>query len=284
MANKQVIIERAKHDRKALMTEVFQHFALIRSSLFRSLNLVEVEHRLEKLTGIFGDYTEKHALVAIETDKKDRGDIERLYLEVEKVYRETAQGYERRIDALTQDMQRHARKWLPKPATATTTTTRTDTTTTPMDTSEPPEQSQPSTSVAGAVRARTPGPSCSKAISIWQWRERNSSQRTTVSATVVPQTDLRHRLTNGERRVQRIPRRKRGGPMQCNFCKGPHPMFACEEFLSIKEIEKRRAEVKKRKLCHNCLLTGHDTKRCRKGPCERCHRYHNSVLCKHAYY
>nr|CAH7738520.1 unnamed protein product [Callosobruchus chinensis] len=68
--------------------------------------------------------------------------------------------------------------------------------------------------------------------------------------------------------------------IKCNYCKGDHTIFKCSEFLGL-SIDQRLQKVKALKLCENCLLTGHETNRCRLQPCSVCKvRGHNSLLHK----
>nr|CAI5837878.1 unnamed protein product [Callosobruchus analis] len=68
--------------------------------------------------------------------------------------------------------------------------------------------------------------------------------------------------------------------IKCNYCKGEHTIFKCSEFLGL-SIEQRLQKVKALRLCENCLLTGHETNRCKLQPCSLCKvKGHNSLLHK----
>lgn len=63
-----------------------------------------------------------------------------------------------------------------------------------------------------------------------------------------------------------------------NFCKGPHTIYKCEEFLKL-SINDRKERVRNLNLCENCLRTGHTKANCQLGPCRLCKtKKHNSLL------
>lgn len=64
---------------------------------------------------------------------------------------------------------------------------------------------------------------------------------------------------------------------QCVLCKGDHYIFNCDKFIKQSPIN-RIEEVKKLKLCSNCLRPGHQTSQCRSSGCRQCHKYHNTLL------
>lgn len=64
--------------------------------------------------------------------------------------------------------------------------------------------------------------------------------------------------------------------MSCEVCKGTeHNIVKCEKFLKLHENE-RIAEVKKLKLCINCLRKGHFSISCRSGNCRYFSKRHNT--------
>lgn len=68
----------------------------------------------------------------------------------------------------------------------------------------------------------------------------------------------------------------------CNFCKKMHSIYKCPDFISL-SVDQRILEVRKLKLCENCLLTGHDKNNCKYRPCPICKIHkHNSMLHKHS--
>lgn len=111
MANKLVVLERLRQERNELMSEVHQHYGIVMSSIFRSLNLLEVENRAEQLSRAFGDLGEKHTELSIASEPKARGDLERFLLEVEKVYQTASRAYRRRIDTLKRDRHAQSMEW-----------------------------------------------------------------------------------------------------------------------------------------------------------------------------
>ena len=54
-------------------------------------------------------------------------------------------------------------------------------------------------------------------------------------------------------------------------------LYACDKFLGMPEQE-RYDFVKKKSLCHNCLSNSHRTLDCRKRPCRKCKKRHNTLL------
>lgn len=70
----------------------------------------------------------------------------------------------------------------------------------------------------------------------------------------------------------------------CHNCGRNHPMYRCERFLRL-TVAERKARVRTLGNCANCLQfvgTDRDRRnhRCPAGPCKRCQRYHNSLLCE----
>ncbi|KAJ8976819.1 hypothetical protein NQ317_008713 [Molorchus minor] len=63
----------------------------------------------------------------------------------------------------------------------------------------------------------------------------------------------------------------------CTFCKGEHYIQDCAEFLQL-DVNDRIENVKKLRLCINCLRPGHMVKQCRSSSCRNCKSRHNSLL------
>lgn len=63
---------------------------------------------------------------------------------------------------------------------------------------------------------------------------------------------------------------------KCYFCKGSHFIYFCEKFLEL-PIPERIKEVRRLKLCINCLKDDHYVKTCRLGHCRECVEKHNTL-------
>lgn len=65
---------------------------------------------------------------------------------------------------------------------------------------------------------------------------------------------------------------------ECTFCKSPHYIYTCQSFLEL-SVSSRWEEVKKLKLCSNCLRADHTPKFCKsRQNCRKCSRRHNTLL------
>lgn len=64
---------------------------------------------------------------------------------------------------------------------------------------------------------------------------------------------------------------------KCAYCKGSHFIYNCRNFLRL-QINDRYSEVKKLKLCTNCLRSGHFRTECRSSGCKRCQGKHSTFL------
>ena len=65
--------------------------------------------------------------------------------------------------------------------------------------------------------------------------------------------------------------------VSCAFCNGAHYNYNCERFAKW-SFDERLAEVKKHKLCNNCLRPGHYQRECRGTSCKHCDTKHHSLL------
>lgn len=63
----------------------------------------------------------------------------------------------------------------------------------------------------------------------------------------------------------------------CAHCKGNHKIFVCNEFQRL-NIHARGSQVKKLKLCFNCLYHGHQSANCKFGNCKKCGNKHHTLL------
>ncbi|KAJ8962528.1 hypothetical protein NQ318_000919 [Aromia moschata] len=64
---------------------------------------------------------------------------------------------------------------------------------------------------------------------------------------------------------------------QCPFCKGSHFIYACKAFLRL-PVKSRYIEVRRMKLCTNCLRSGHFKADCKSSSCKRCQKRHSTFL------
>lgn len=70
--------------------------------------------------------------------------------------------------------------------------------------------------------------------------------------------------------------------LSCPICKEEHFLWACKHFKEL-SLENRQAEVKKLRLCTNCLRSGHTNYNCKSGKCRVCNKRHNSILHSDSY-
>lgn len=68
-----------------------------------------------------------------------------------------------------------------------------------------------------------------------------------------------------------------GSNVKCEFCKGSHFVYFCQKLLAL-SVSERLREIKKLKLCFNCLRSSHTASECRASGCKRCRGRHNSLL------
>lgn len=65
--------------------------------------------------------------------------------------------------------------------------------------------------------------------------------------------------------------------IKCAFCKGSHSIYSCKDILSL-PVNKRLLQVRKLKLCTNCLRNNHFNKDCKAGGSKKCSGRHNTLL------
>ena len=63
----------------------------------------------------------------------------------------------------------------------------------------------------------------------------------------------------------------------CPLCSQQHMLYVCEQFLNMSPAQ-RYEIVKQASICRNCFLSNHRTIDCRRGPCRKCQRRHNTLL------
>ncbi|XP_071578812.1 uncharacterized protein [Temnothorax nylanderi] len=63
---------------------------------------------------------------------------------------------------------------------------------------------------------------------------------------------------------------------KCYLCHGDHLMYRCEKFLAL-SVDDRLNEIRRLKLCTNCLRNDHFVRTCKMGSCRECSRRHNTL-------
>lgn len=63
----------------------------------------------------------------------------------------------------------------------------------------------------------------------------------------------------------------------CLLCNSNHPLYSCQKFIE-NNLESKLKFINDKKLCINCLRSGHSLENCRFGPCRMCNKKHNSLV------
>nr|CAH7754269.1 unnamed protein product [Callosobruchus chinensis] len=84
---------------------------------------------------------------------------------------------------------------------------------------------------------------------------------------------------NNQRNVRRhdVPSVNISTSVKCYYCGANHYLYYCDQFLKL-SVSNRYQEIRKLKLCINCLRPNVDRHRC-SGSCKNCKVRHNSILC-----
>ncbi|XP_011884101.1 PREDICTED: uncharacterized protein LOC105571245 [Vollenhovia emeryi] len=64
---------------------------------------------------------------------------------------------------------------------------------------------------------------------------------------------------------------------KCKICEGDHPVFKCGNFQEL-SITDRKKKLKEKRLCFNCLGSGHFVRECKASTCKKCNKKHNSII------
>lgn len=65
----------------------------------------------------------------------------------------------------------------------------------------------------------------------------------------------------------------------CPSCNESHSLFHCKSFMSM-DVQSRQTFVRSKKLCFNCLSSGHWSNACTSsGKCKKCSKLHHTLLC-----
>lgn len=89
----------------------------------------------------------------------------------------------------------------------------------------------------------------------------NHIKRVPISSTYITSNNIQENFKN----------------ISCTFCKQAHAIFYCNKFLSL-PVPARITEIKKLKLCLNCLRSNHTVPNCISSGCRRCNKRHNTLL------
>lgn len=66
--------------------------------------------------------------------------------------------------------------------------------------------------------------------------------------------------------------------LSCGYCNREHIIYYCRDFIKF-PVARRLAEIRKRKLCTNCLRgNNHSSGKCKTGACIICGVKHDSLL------
>ncbi|KAB0804415.1 hypothetical protein PPYR_01385 [Photinus pyralis] len=63
----------------------------------------------------------------------------------------------------------------------------------------------------------------------------------------------------------------------CPYCKNNHYIYNCYAFLNL-PTEEKFSQIRKMKLCSNCLRSGHLKNSCHSSKCRKCNKSHNTLL------
>lgn len=65
----------------------------------------------------------------------------------------------------------------------------------------------------------------------------------------------------------------------CSLCNEQHALYTCHKFLNL-SVKDRLEFIHNKHLCINCMRAGHNVDNCVFGPCRKCDKKHNSLLCE----
>lgn len=65
--------------------------------------------------------------------------------------------------------------------------------------------------------------------------------------------------------------------ISCKLCHDTHFIYQCPTFLSL-SLNDKYQEIRKHKLCSNCLRSGHFKTQCQSGNCRKCNMKHSTLL------
>jgi len=64
---------------------------------------------------------------------------------------------------------------------------------------------------------------------------------------------------------------------KCKICEGDHPVYKCSNLLKL-SIADRKMKIIEKRLCLNCLGSGHYARDCKASMCKKCNKKHNSII------
>jgi len=104
-------------------------------------------------------------------------------------------------------------------------------------------------------------------------RDKENDSRSKASAMAGSKTNFRGKGTSHQRAASLITSVNSG---KCYLCNGAHLIYFCEKFLDL-PVPDRIKEVRRLKLCMNCLRNDHYAKTCKLGSCRECSEKHNTL-------
>lgn len=77
--------------------------------------------------------------------------------------------------------------------------------------------------------------------------------------------------------VSHVSTQDKGNQISCSMCQEDHKIYQCQKLRDL-QVQARINEIKRLKLCLNCLGKRHTVKNCKAGNCKQCNKKHNSLL------
>lgn len=107
---------------------------------------------------------------------------------------------------------------------------------------------------------------------------RSGSQNTTEHKKPYIHTPKIHCNIAANKSVSKSSKNARNTKYLCIKCNEQHPLYSCQKFLDL-DLHNKLILIKDNKLCINCLRSGHTADTCVFGPCRKCDKKHNTLIC-----